>query len=276
MSRTRVVAAAALCALLSGCALAHAHQPIDTSAPAEVAASTPSPTVAPTKPAATPTKPAADAPSQAPLATPSSVVTPGAPTSTPTPKPTPKPTTTASWQAADMRAAIPLISKRYRLSSDYAPASTAGNYGLTPDANSAIERLIAAAHADGVKMEVRSGYRSYATQKTTYDNALRTYSSPAEAMRYNAPPGASEHQTGLAVDMWDGVNRGTAFRGTATDTWLAQNAYKYGFIIRYPKGKEAITGYADEPWHLRYVGVAVAAEFGPRNTLTLEEYLGLA
>lgn len=194
------------------------------------------------------------------------------PASTVAPSPAAQQSPGEAWQQADMSAAIPLVNKEHRLPASYAPAST-GRYGLTADANAAIGKLIAAATADGVPMVVRSGYRSYAAQDEAYRSALRTYSSPAEAMRYNAPPGASEHQTGLALDMWDGKNRGTAFRGTATDKWLAANAYKFGFIIRYPKGKEAITGYMDEPWHLRYVGVQVAAHFGPHNTLTLEEYL---
>ncbi len=176
------------------------------------------------------------------------------------------------WDRADMSAPIPIISKKHRLSPSYRPRAV-GPWGLTPQTNAAIHKLIAAARADGVKMVVRSGYRSYANQKWGYQHALRTYPSSEQAKRFNAPPGASEHQSGLAVDMWDGRNRGYAFRGTPTDKWLDKNAYRFGFIIRYPKGKEHITGYHDEPWHLRYVGNEVANYFGPSNTLTLEEYL---
>ena len=196
------------------------------------------------------------------------------------PAPASAPATTApptedSWGAADMSAPIPLVSKRWRLPASYVPQRT-GEWGLTAEADAAMRDLIKAARADGVKMQVRSGYRSFETQKATYEKALRTYSSEAEAKRYNAPPGASEHQTGLAADMWDGKNRGYAFRGTPTDKWLAENAYAFGFIIRYPKGREHITGYADEPWHLRYVGVEAAKAFAADKSLTLEEYLGVS
>lgn len=198
----------------------------------------------------------------------------------PTPAAASAPATTApptedSWGEADMSAPIPLVSKRWRLPASYVPQQT-GAWGLTADADAAMRELIKAARADGVKMQVRSGYRSFETQKATYERALRTYSSEAEAKRYNAPPGASEHQTGLAADMWDGKNRGYAFRGTPTDKWLAENAYAFGFIIRYPKGKEHITGYADEPWHLRYVGAEAAKAFAADKSLTLEEYLGVS
>lgn len=171
----------------------------------------------------------------------------------------------------DQRKSILLVNKENTLSSTYVPKSV-GKWGLTGETDAAVRKLIAAAQADGVPMQVRSGYRSYASQKAGYEEALRTY--PEEkAKQFHAPPGASEHQTGLSADMWDGKNRGDAFHGTPTDTWLSQNAYKFGFIIRYPEGKEYITGYAYEPWHIRYVGEEVAAKFGPANTLTLEEFL---
>lgn len=205
-------------------------------------------------------------PAPTPTGTPAPTVTPSAPVTPPTED---------SWGEADMSAPIPLVSKRWRLPASYVPQQT-GAWGLTADADAAMRELIKAARADGVKMQVRSGYRSFETQKATYERALRTYSSEAEAKRYNAPPGASEHQTGLAADMWDGKNRGYAFRGTPTDKWLAENAYAFGFIIRYPKGKEHITGYADEPWHLRYVGAEAAKAFAADNSLTLEEYLGVS
>lgn len=204
----------------------------------------------------------------------SSVGSGGSVSTSPTPKP-PVYDGENTWGEADMNATIPLVSRRYRLSASYVPQRT-GSWGLTPETNQAVLKLIAAATADGVKMVVRSGYRSYQAQKDGYESALRSYSSVEEAKRYNAPPGASEHQTGLAVDMWDGRNRGHAFRGTPTDHWLAEHAYRFGFIIRYPKGKESVTGYADEPWHLRYVGIETSQKFAVNKTLTLEEYLGVA
>ena len=104
---------------------------------------------------------------------------------------------------------------------------------------------------------------------------MKTY--PEEtARRYYAEPGASEHQTGLSLDAWDGRNRGTAFARTPQAAWLTKHAVDHGFIVRYPDGKTDITGYAWESWHLRWVGAEVAAAFGPDSSLTLEEYLGLA
>ena len=92
-----------------------------------------------------------------------------------------------------------------------------------------------------------------------------------------ARPGHSEHQTGLAVDFAaKGVSTlTTSFAKTKAGIWLAANAWKYGFILRYPKGKTAVTGYQFEPWHFRYVGVRTATDMHDRNILTLEEYYSL-
>ncbi|MFZ0530248.1 MAG: M15 family metallopeptidase [Propionicimonas sp.] len=168
------------------------------------------------------------------------------------------------------------MSKAHRVSARYTPANPTGPYGVTSLTASALKKMTAAARAAGVRVVVRSGYRSYATQSGIYQRALRNYPSVASAKRYNAPPGASEHQTGLAVDLWDGVTWSLPMANTATGKWLHKHAHDYGFILRYPKGKERITGYAYEPWHFRYVGVQDARKFGKTNTVTLEEYLGLA
>jgi LAS superfamily LD-carboxypeptidase LdcB len=88
---------------------------------------------------------------------------------------------------------------------------------------------------------------------------------------FSARPGHSEHQTGMAMDI---IEASSAFEGTPAAIWLAENCYKYGFIIRYPKGKENITGYKYEPWHIRYLGKDTA--WAVYNSgLTLEEYLGI-
>ena len=147
--------------------------------------------------------------------------------------------------------------------------------GLHPDAAAGFTALAAAAQADGLALSLRSGYRSYATQKASFERALRTY--PEEtARRYYAEPGASEHQTGLSLDAWDGSNRGSAFARTPQAAWLAAHATMHGFIVRYPQDKTTITGYAWESWHLRWVGTEVSAAFAPDPSLTLEEFLGLA
>jgi len=210
--------------------------------------------------------------------------TPTPSTTTPTPSTSP---TTPAEPAKDTRKGSQLdqpyrvngvivVSKAHPVSSHYDPPSPTKPYGLNADANRALAKMTAAAKKAGVKIVVRSGYRSYATQKQVYNNALRNYPSVASAKRYNAPPGASEHQTGLAMDLWDGVTWSLPMANTATGKWLHKHCHEYGFILRYPKGKEKLTGYAYEPWHFRYVGTAVAGQFGAGNTLTLEEFLGLA
>ena len=148
---------------------------------------------------------------------------------------------------------LPVVSKKHRVTSRYSP-STVSPYGLTKAADAALDKMSAAARKAGLRLVVRSGYRSYATQAAIFKRQVATYPSEELARRYNAEPGRSEHQTGLAVDLWDGVTWGIAVSRTKVGKWLWANAHKYGFILRYPPGKEAITGYAYEPWHFRYVG----------------------
>lgn len=167
---------------------------------------------------------------------------------------------------------IPVISKKHRISAGYGPADPTGPNHLDATTAAALATMTAAAKADGVTVRVKSGYRSYATQKASYDRALRTQ---PQNINFYAPPGASEHQTGLAVDLWDGKVWYRAMENTATGKWLHKHAHEYGFILRFPKGKQAITGVPYEPWHFRYIGVNDAKKFGKSNTLTLEEYLGL-
>lgn len=138
----------------------------------------------------------------------------------------------------------------------------------------ALEQMFAAAKRDGIYLSGVSAYRAYATQKWLFDDYAKKDGYPA-ANRYSALPGESEHETGLAIDVSGSTGQYAvtdAFANTKEATWLAKHAYKFGFIIRYPKGKEAITGYKYEPWHLRYVGQEVA-EVMTKKGMTLEEYL---
>ena len=143
----------------------------------------------------------------------------------------------------------------------------------------ALDALLYAADDAGFNITVTSAYRSREYQQKIYDLRLDGYisagadSEKAQRLteRYVAPPGHSEHHTGLAVDMHSIHSAETSFADTPEFAWLCENAPKYGFILRYPKGKEEITGYAFEPWHFRYVG-ACAAEI-TRCGLTLEEFL---
>jgi D-alanyl-D-alanine carboxypeptidase len=123
---------------------------------------------------------------------------------------------------------------------------------------------------------VQSGYRSYSSQTTIHKAKVRALGK-VHGEKLAARPGYSEHQTGLAVDF---AARGVStlqvsFAKTKAGIWLAANAYRYGFVLRYPSGKTAITGYSFEPWHFRYVGIDVATAMHDQNIQTLEEFYAL-
>lgn len=146
---------------------------------------------------------------------------------------------------------------------------------LRADAASAFDRLSLAAEKENHIIKITTGYRSYAYQQQLHD-AYVARNGVAWTEQYSAEPGYSEHQTGLAADVSaKSVNYKLTpeFAETAEGKWLAENAHLFGFIIRYPEGKEDITGYKYEPWHIRYVGVEAATQIY-NNNLTLEEYLG--
>lgn len=158
-----------------------------------------------------------------------------------------------------------IVNKSYTLPSSY------GN-GLTSETINAFNNMKADASAIGLNLYNSSGYRSYYDQKYIYDNYVKR-DGQANADRYSARAGHSEHQSGLAFDLntisWE-------FENTNEGIWVNQNCYKYGLILRYPKGKESITGYMLEPWHLRYVGVELAKIlYNNGNWITLEEYFGI-
>ncbi|QCJ45312.1 D-alanyl-D-alanine carboxypeptidase family protein [Bacillus sp. S3] len=144
-------------------------------------------------------------------------------------------------------------------------------------AGAAIEKLFARAKQDGVSLLGVSAFRSREEQASLFNHYVHTDGYEA-AITYSAVPGTSEHETGLAIDVTGGNGECAAedcFAGTPEADWLEDHAADYGFIIRYPKGKDTITGYQYEPWHLRYVGKAIAKEIMTRG-ITLEEYLSTA
>jgi len=146
---------------------------------------------------------------------------------------------------------------------------------MRQEAALALEELFKAADAEGINLYAVSGYRSYSTQKVLFDNKLKAVGSFEQANQTVAYPGQSEHQTGLAMDISSqSVNFGLvkAFGTSKEGMWVAKNCHKYGFILRYPKEKESITGYTYEPWHIRYVGKEAAQEIYEKG-LVLEEYL---
>ncbi|MGL4382237.1 MAG: D-alanyl-D-alanine carboxypeptidase family protein [Bacilli bacterium] len=161
-----------------------------------------------------------------------------------------------------------IVNKSNGLDANYNP-------GENENALIKLKELIMQMQSEGLNVSNNySGYRSYYQQQELFSNYLATFGL-LETASFSAVPGFSEHQTGLAFDL---INTNSSLIGeselnTQEITWLEANAHHYGFIIRYPKGKEEITGYIYEPWHLRYVG-DYALEMVAQN-LTLEEFLNL-
>ena len=141
----------------------------------------------------------------------------------------------------------------------------------------ALEKMFHAAEKDKIILYGVSGYRSYKRQESIYKRNVSLHGKKAtDAL--SAKPGSSEHQTGLTIDISaSSVNCLLTERlgDTKEGKWIAKNAHKYGYIVRYPKNKSRITGYSYEPWHIRYVGVNVAT-YLYKNKLTLEEYYGVS
>lgn len=135
-----------------------------------------------------------------------------------------------------------------------------------------IDKLLKDAHALGLPLIVDSGYRSYDYQQVVLNALIKEKGN--DAYKLVALPGASEHQTGLAVDFAyyeNGIYNDDVKENDKEAIWLKNNCWKYGFILRYPKGKENITGYNFEPWHFRFVGLELAKKIYDED-LTLEEY----
>lgn len=152
-----------------------------------------------------------------------------------------------------------------------ASISAEGTQSLRRETAAAIRKLFAAAESAGFHLYVNSSFRSYATQVELFDYWVRV-NGLAYAERTSARAGHSEHQLGTTADVGFPGHFLEDFTGTAEADWLAANSWKHGFIISYPEGKEAVTGYAHESWHIRYVGVEVAAKVH-KSGLTLREYL---
>lgn len=219
------------------------------------------------------------------------------PTPTPAPKPTPKPMP----HTIQLPGATPITARRadYRADSDiwklvnksvgftqptYVPAdlqlvTVSTKPGRGRDERSlravlmpSLQAMVRQAADSGAPLHVGSGYRSYHTQAVLFASYSRQYGAAAAA-RFSSRPGHSEHQSGLSVDFDTPDGRcwvEECFEHTPQGKWLAANAHRYGFILRYPKGKEAITGYIYEPWHFRYVGRELATALF-ESQLTFEQ-----
>lgn len=181
-----------------------------------------------------------------------------------------------------------LINKKNMLDSSYVPLKmyvvdeNEGNFHqfkdaslkpmLRSDIKEYVDKLINDAQGLGLPIIVDSGYRSYNYQQVVLDALINEKGD--EAFKLVALPGASEHQTGLAIDFAyyeNGIYNDDVKENDKEAIWLKNNAWKYGFILRYPKGKENVTGYNFEPWHFRFVGLKLA-KYLFKNDLTLEEY----
>ena len=160
---------------------------------------------------------------------------------------------------------ILIANKSYSLPSNY------GN-GLTKETQKAFNDMKVEASTLGLNLYLSSGYRSYNLQKQIYNNYVAR-DGKANADTYSARPGHSEHQTGLAFDL---NTIDDSFTNTPEGKWVHDNCYRFGLILRYPKGKDNITGYMHESWHLRYVGIELATKlYNNGNWITLEEYFGI-
>ncbi len=157
-----------------------------------------------------------------------------------------------------------VANKTYSLPESYNPGALLG------ECEAAFKAMKSAAAVLGYELWNASGFRSYELQKSLYTRYSDRDGKEA-ADRYSARPGHSEHQSGLAIDLNE---ISSAFANTKEGKWVEENCHKYGFILRYPKGKEAQTGYMYEPWHIRYVGVDTATAIY-NSGLCLEEYFGI-
>lgn len=171
-----------------------------------------------------------------------------------------------------------LVNKYYSLPSDYVPDNlekisskySSGDKTLVKEAKEAFENMAADALKDDMKIIAMSAYRSYKYQVDLYTKYVKTDGKEA-ADTYSARAGFSEHQTGLCLDVYDGEIPYTSFEKTNEFKWMQENAYKYGFILRFPKDKTNETGYKYESWHYRYVGVEIA-KYIHDNNISFEEY----
>ena len=199
----------------------------------------------------------------------------------PTPKPTPTPT-----PEADALPRIDIESWQYVLASatspigDYAPpelVTVENNQMFDSRAAVSLQNFIAAARAEGLNVCLSSAYRDYYTQQYLYNRKVDQLGGDKEAAaRIVLPPGTSEHQLGLCADITDQFYevKTEALENTAMFQWMQAHCAEYGFIVRYPKDKQDITGVMYEPWHFRYVGEE-AAQYMVAHNLCLEEFLAL-
>lgn len=171
-----------------------------------------------------------------------------------------------------------LVNKYNHLSEQYIPKDlelisneySTGNVQLVKEAKNQFEIMSSAAKKENLNVIAFSGYRDYTYQKNLYNTYLQK-DSQEKVDTYSARAGYSEHQTGLSVDIYNGIDDYNNFEQTKEFKWLKDNAHKYGFILRYPKNKELETQYQYESWHYRYVGIDIATYIKKHN-ISFDEY----
>lgn len=198
------------------------------------------------------------------------------PTPTPTPEPTPEPTPDLGLPDVDITSWEFLLANPDHDIGEYAPTlATLEGQQFDERIIEPMTDFVEAARAEGLSVYLSSGYRDYATQNYLYQRKIGQYGEEV-AKTIVAPPGTSEHQTGLACDITDRYYefKDSSLENTELYQWMSQHCHEYGFIVRFPDGKGDITGIIYEPWHFRYVGVE-AATYIMENDLCLEEFLAL-
>ena len=165
-----------------------------------------------------------------------------------------------------------LVNKYHYVEEDYIPKNliTVNNFLINKEAYDNFINMKNDIQKEGMNIRIISAYRSFSYQDNLYNNYLKKDSKDI-VDTYSARPGYSEHHTGLAIDIDNGKLDFNKFYLTKEFIWMQENAHKYGFILRYPKDKEYITGYSYEPWHYRYVGREIATYIKKHNS-TYEEY----
>ena len=205
----------------------------------------------------------------------------------PSPAPTPTPTFDKAAQSIDDPASYWVVVNKLRplAPADYAapdlvdvPVPYVYAPKLRADASAAVVQMFADfTAATGLQMQSQSAYRSYSAQVSVYNNWVSQLGQEGADLT-SARPGHSEHQTGLAIDISAlpaACSLDQCFADTPQGQWLAENAWSYGFVLRYPNGYTDVTGYEFEPWHYRYVGVDLAKEYHDTGATTLEQFFGL-
>ena len=207
------------------------------------------------------------------------------PTQTPTPSPTINPDSDPRFTSTD--SVLIFANKKHKLPDGYVPsdlvsltvATAYGDVQMKQEASDAISQMFAAANAEGVYPVVTTAYRSEEFQTELYNGYVERDGQEA-ADTYSSRPGYSDHQTGLAADISCEANSyylNQDFENTTEGQWLAQHAHEYGFVMRYPKDKQDITGYMYEPWHFRYIGVEEAtALYNTNPNESMEEFYGVS